>query len=160
MNIDEIQRANDLQKTLKQHNINMGEIEKADYSSGMSPEFSGDMSEAEKTARKLTFRIQENEKQIQDLKKQIEMLNLDFNELKKIKKQEIAQRELQSPMQKPVQKKVIVRQVVEEVEDNEDPNAEIYETVDNTPKLTKPIDRNRVAPADVQIEKIFYFGNK
>jgi hypothetical protein len=27
-------------------------------------------------------------------------------------------------------------------------------------RLDKPIDRNGVAPADVSIEKIFYFGNK
>ena len=27
-------------------------------------------------------------------------------------------------------------------------------------KLTKPIDRNGVAPADVSIENMFYFGNK
>ena len=34
------------------------------------------------------------------------------------------------------------------------------ETEDNTAKLTKPIDRNNVAPADVSIEKMFYFGQK
>jgi hypothetical protein len=155
INVSETQRINDLAKEMKSHNINVDDLKN---NQGLkiyeSPEYSSEMTEAEKATRKLTFRIQENEKQIQELKKAIEMLNSDFNELKKIRKQEAMQKELQSP----VQKKVVVRQVVEEVEDNEDPYAEIYKTVDNTPNLKKPIDRNRVAPADVQIDKIFYCG--
>ena len=159
MNVDEVQRLNNLTKELKQHNIDIDELQKNEgINIYTSPDFSSEMTEAEKMVRKLTFKMQENEKQIQDLKKQIEMLSSDLNELKKIRKQEIAQKELQSPVQKP-QKKVVVKQVVEEVDD-EDPYKEIYETVDNTPKLTKPIDRNRVAPADVQIDKIFYCGNR
>jgi len=33
-------------------------------------------------------------------------------------------------------------------------------TPDNRKNLTEPIDRNGIAPADISIEKIFYFGNK
>ncbi|RJQ15715.1 hypothetical protein C4573_06200 [Candidatus Woesearchaeota archaeon] len=35
-----------------------------------------------------------------------------------------------------------------------------YYNTEDRPPLDKPIDRNGVAPADVSIEKFFYFGGK
>jgi len=151
MDIEKIQKLNQMIKEYKQHNMDLDTSELSQLDTGVSRVGeSSEMSESEKLARKLNFRIKSTEDEINNLKAMIEGLREEIKELKTIKKEQI-QKEFNSKPenQKPVlsRREEARREIIEDVEDN-------------TPRLTKPIDRNNVAPADVAIDKIFYFGQK
>ncbi len=159
MDINKVQKLNDLAVNLKKHNIVSDKedaVAAAEEIYGRQNNFTNeldyndDFHDLKKDVRKLTFALQRSFEEIKNLKGQVNRLEKELNDARvnqlpprKIEKsapiKNPESQENQAPAKpKPVQK------VISDAE----------------PKITSPIDRNGIAPSDVAIDKFFYFGDK
>ena len=161
MDINKVQKLNDLAVNLKKHNIvytkddavaAAAEIygKQNNYTHKSLQQNPDDFNELKKDVRKLTFSLQRSFDEIKNLKGQVNRLEKELNDA----------RLNQSPPRKIVEEKPV---------DNPAPipqaNKPIEKPVQKTipeqeKKFKSPIDRNGVAPSDVAIDKFFYFGDK
>lgn len=141
MDVTKIQKLNEMDNQLKKHNIGYdtdSAISAAEKIYGTenikeSPvENSNDLDELRKEVRKLTIAIQRIVQELQETKKKQEELEKELNDAK-------------LGIVKKAQKTLTNNDTSEEKQKKD---------------LTKPIDRNNVAPSEVSVEKFFYFGNK
>lgn len=141
MDVEKVLRLNSLTKEYKEFNLNLNpsDIVKLDETP--------DISESEKIMRKLHYKLKYNEDAIFELKNMIEGLKTEIKELKDKTKAQV---------QREFAQKEEFRPRVEQVQEKQEHLA----IVDNRKNLTKPIDRNNVAPAEVAIENIFYCGQR
>ncbi|MBN2422937.1 hypothetical protein JXB41_06950 [Candidatus Woesearchaeota archaeon] len=141
MDINKVQKLNQLAVNLKKHNIADSAndaVKQAENVFGTqnnfvtrhtsSSEEPDKIQEIERQIRNLGFKFQRNEERISSIVEKINGLIKEFNDLKS------------NPQ---VNKKIEAKA---ECRGSMDPN--------------KPIDRNNIAPADVSVEKYFYFGKK
>ncbi len=135
MDVEKIQKLNNLIKECKEFNLTQNPSEIIEL------EKSPEMSDNERLLRKLQFSIKNNNDEIESLKKSINLLREEIKDLKARRKEEI-QAEFTSNQEKS--------------------QATLKASEEKQEKFisNKNIDRNNVAPADVSIENIFYYGQK
>ncbi len=160
MDINKVQKLNQMAMNLQKHNIVSDKnqaISNAERLYGMENNFSREEvkqmtddnpDELRKDVRKLSFALRDALLEIKELKSQMSKVQREFNDIM------VNQRPRQAaPVQRPVMQQVEKRQ--------EAPAQQVQTKFGETSKqITAPIDRNNVAPSDVSIEKMFYFGQK
>jgi hypothetical protein len=142
MDINKVQQLNDMAHTLKMHNMGYSaetmvhEAENIygheDYSKGSKEAVTmeqNDYDEMRKDVRKLTYGMQTMINEFKEMKAKVEQMEKELND---VRVGQVPRRSGQQVL----------------TNDEEAPRRNI----------TKPIDRNNVAPADVSVEKFFYFG--
>ncbi len=136
MDIERIQKLNNLTKEYKKHDITLkpSDIVKLDETS--------DMSESEKVLRKLHFKIKYNEDAIGELKAMIGSLKEEIKELKEKHKEQVQETFNSQTEAKP--------EIINETKIETEEKQERFE----------PIDRDNTTPSEVAIDKIFYYGQK
>ena len=160
MDINKVQKLNDLAVNLKKHNIVTDKEDAVaaaetiygkqnNYTHESLQQSPNDFSDLKKDVRKMTFALQRSFEEIKNLKGQVNRLEKELNDArvnqltprKVIEKPKAPIPQNQAPQQA---KPVAVQTSIPEAEQ----------------KITSPIDRNGVAPSDVAIDKFFYYGDK
>jgi len=152
MNIDKIQKLNQMAMTLRQHNIVADSKDAVNHAAniyGTENNFSNndvthyesDSDDLRKEVRRLTFALKNAVQELNELKSTVGKLDKELNDLKVNNKPRV-----ERPQQ--VQS---VQTVFKTPEQEVQPIQKRHD---------KPIDRNGIAPADVSIDKMFYFGQK
>ena len=143
MDVNKVQKLNDMAMQLKKHNIVYSKEDalhqaeriygsENDYSSEtvVRPSAGGETDELKKEVRKLTFALQNMSAEFKDLQLKLAKLEEDFNNAR------VGQ--------------AVPRQ----------PGSQQVLSNDAKKDMNRPIDRNNVAPSEVSIEKFFNFANK
>jgi hypothetical protein len=145
MDINKVQKLNEMASSLKRHNIGydkddaLREAEKMygkenDYSQEVPEHQENELDEMRKEVRKLSMAMQHMTQDMQGMKQKMEQLEKELNDARvggmsrRQGQQTLSEDEPERPSGRP------------------------------KPDATKPIDRNNVAPADVSVEKFFYYG--
>ncbi len=136
MDIEKIQKINDMTKGYKKHNLDFN------ASDSVKKQEEQEMSESEKLLRKLHFGIKYNKDEIESLKDTINSLREEIKDLKQKHKEQV-QKEYNEKKQR-----------------IEEPQKKLSQNTNSSKKMTEPIDRNNIAPSDVSIESIFYCGER
>ena len=172
MDIAKIQKLNQMAQNLKKHNIVCSKeegIRRAERIYGEEHNFSDefakhydDQDDMKKDVRKLTFALRDAIMEIKELKSQVNKLQKELNDVR-VNPPRVVYRQTVAPdphVQELPEKKEPEQQAKLPVQESspKPPQPVIREE----PKKVqdKPIDRNRIAPSDVAIEKFFYFGTK
>lgn len=141
MDINKVQKLNDMAMQLKRHNIYSKDdaISQAERIYGTDNNYvredtmqnSDELDELRKDVRKLTMAMQHMINDMNDLKQKHVTLEKELNDTR------VGMASRQSRHEQTTLT-------------NEEPKKD----------LNRPIDRNNVAPSEVSVEKFFYFGNK
>jgi hypothetical protein len=157
MDINKVQKLNNLAQNLERHNIAFDKdeaISQAESIYGKQNNYSGhhvdasagDFIDLKKDVRKLTFALKNTLSEISSLKGQVHRLEKELNDARVGQLPSRKIHEAPKPIKKeiPVQSNAPQQTILKEEEQ----------------KITSPVDRNGIAPSDVSIEKYFYFGQK
>lgn len=164
MDIAKVQKFNEMAVYLQKHNIvqdRNSALKNAEKIYGIDDNITkkevvemtdDDPDELRKDVRKIAFALRDALNEIKDLKSQMGKMESQFSSL-------IVN---QRPRERPVQQVVQTPMVNQAQERQEAPQQQPVQTKfsQSEKKIECPIDRNNVAPSDVAIEKMFYFGNK
>jgi len=140
MDINKVQKLNDMALNLKRHNIVYSKedaLQQAeniygsdnDFSHETVPQHENELDDLRKEVRKLSFAMQNLLGDMKDVKMKTVQLEKELNDAR------VGQRRVAD---------------IPSVADYEAPKKD----------LSKPIDRNNIAPSDVSVEKFFYFGQR
>jgi len=138
MDIEKIQKLNELTKEYKEHDIMQ------DPSGIVKLEETPNISESEKMLRKLHFKMKYNEDAINSLKAMIESLREEIKDLKNQHKEQVQEEFVSQPEAKP---EIIEPEPVNVPQNNQE-------------RLVEPTDDAKTVPSEVAIDKIFYCGQK
>ena len=161
MDINKVQKLNDLAVNLKKHNIvytkddavsAAAEIygKQNNYTHKSLQQNPDDFNELKKDVRKLTFSLQRSFDEIKNLKGQVNRLEKELNDARigQLSPRKIVEEKpVDNPAPIPQANKPIEKPVQKSLPESEK-------------KIKSPIDRNGIAPSDVAIDKFFYFGDK
>ncbi len=150
MDINKVQKLNEMAMNLKRHNIviskedALGQAERIygnenDFSKETVEMHTNEMDELRKEVRKLTIAMQHVVQDMQDMKQKSTQLEKELNDARVGMSARSARGEQRA-----------VSGEREAAEEELRPKRDV----------SRPIDRNNVAPADVSVEKFFYFGDK
>ena len=166
MDINKVQKLNDLAVNLKKHNIvdNKDDAVSAaeeiygrqnNFTNESLEQSSDDFHQLKKDVRKLTFALQRSFEEIRNLKGQVNRLEKELNDARV---GQLPQRKIVE--EKPVDNPAPVPQnkPSEPIKKDVKPVQKVL--TESEPRITSPIDRNGVAPSDVAIDKFFYYGEK
>jgi hypothetical protein len=176
VDIGKVQRLNQMALNLQKHNIVLDKnaaIADAQKIFGVENNYSKEEvvhmtddvpDEVKKDVRKIAFALRDALNEIKDLKSQMGKMQREFNDI--IVNQKPTRQKLttsQEQVQAQSQFQAIVNPEPEKRQ--EAPVQQQSQPVQRTfsepqTKIECPIDRNNVAPADVAIDKMFYYGNK
>ena len=159
MDINKIQKLNDMALNLKKHNIGYSQeaaIKQAENLYGTENNFSHEAvrivddssDDLKKDVRKLTFALRDAITEIKDLKEHVGKLQQELNDVRVNNVPKRVQ---------PSQSQINTGEIAQEGQQRLTPTNEAH-----VPKkdLNQPIDRNGISPNDVAIDKFFYFGTK
>lgn len=139
MDINKVQKLNEMAMELKKHNI----YNKSDAISQAERIYGSDNSYVREEIMQNSDETDEMRKDVRKLTVAMQRLINDMNELKL--KHDKLEKELNDARVGMASR----------------PRVEAQQKLNNEPReLNKPIDRNNVAPSEVSVEKFFYFGNK
>lgn len=168
MDINKIQKLNQMAVNLQKHNIVLDKnsaIENAEKIYGMENNFSknevvnmtDDVSdEMRKDVRKMAFALRDAINEITELKTQMKKMQSEFNNLIVNQRPSNPRPYTQQTAQQSAQQLEASYQLRQEA-----PHPAAQATLTNSEhKITRPIDRNNVAPSEISIEKMFYCGQK
>lgn len=153
MDVNKIQKLNQMAMNLQRHNLTLSKEdaiknaasiygEEHNYSQqDQTNRYSDDTNELRKDVRKLVFALKNAMNDITELKLAVSKLNKELNDLR------VNQKQVQRINQPTTEKRIL------------QPEESIQQS-SNQQTLQKPIDRNGIAPSDVAIDKMFYFGQK
>ena len=158
MDINKVQKLNDLAVNLKKHNIVDSKddaVSAAETIYGKQNNYTheslqqnpNDFQDLKKDVRKMTFALQRSFEEIRNLKGQVNRIEKELNDAR------VGQRPPRK-VEQPIINKVPIPQAkpIEKPVQQSLPESE--------KKFTSPIDRNGVSPSDVAIDKFFYYGDK
>ncbi len=160
MDINKVQKLNDLAVNLKKHNIvytkddavaAASEIygKQNNYTHESLQQSPNDFQDLKKDVRKMTFALQRSFEEIRNLKGQVNRLEKEVNDarINQLPPRKLFEEPVNNPAPIPQANKPIEKPVQQSI-----PEAE--------KKITSAIDRNGIAPSDVAIDKFFYYGDK
>ena len=147
MDINKIQKLNDMALNLKKHNVVYSKEDAIKQAENIVREQDNDL---RKDVRKLTFALRDALNEISDLKSHVKKLQNELNDVRVNPPTRIIERKVvhDVPVEKEVKEEA--KPIVQQQKLNNEPRKDI----------NLPIDRNGIAPSEVSVEKFFYFGEK